>query len=66
MLEKVYTIENIRRPVGVVPITGGLSQSLRSRVEDGMHTPVGFGRSTLGKDTLDNIASENFLKSARN
>lgn len=29
-----------------------------------MRTPVGFGRSALGKNTLDDIASKNFLKSA--
>lgn len=29
-----------------------------------MRTPVGFGRSALGKNTLDDIAPKNFLKSA--
>ena len=61
-LAKAQTAENIRRPVGVVPVES--SQSLRSRVGNDVRTPVGFGRSALGKNTLDDVASKNFLKSA--
>ena len=63
-LAKVQKTENIRRPVGVVPIEGRVSQSLRSRVGNDVRTPVGFGRSALGINTFNDITSKNFLKSA--
>lgn len=44
----------------------GPSQSVYPlEVRKRVRTPVSFGRSALGKDTLDDIASKDFLKSAR-